>query len=120
MPSVGQVTDFRGDLAGHTSGGAAGASVAERAGHGVAHMKPLPDETQVASVGAGPTGLTLACVLASEGIPFLLLDRAAESANTSRAAVIHARTLEALEALQVTERLHEAGHIVPRFTIRDR
>ena len=77
-------------------------------------------ETDVLIVGAGPTGLSLACVLAEQGVPFVLLDRQAEGANTSRAAVIHARTLEVLEQLKVTQRLHREGHIVPRFSIRDR
>jgi 2-polyprenyl-6-methoxyphenol hydroxylase-like FAD-dependent oxidoreductase len=34
--------------------------------------------------------------------------------------LIHARTLEALEELGITDRPHRAGHIVPTFTIRDR
>lgn len=83
-------------------------------------MQTLPTETNVVIVGAGPTGLTLASLLAAEGVPFALLDRLAEGLNTSRAAVIHARTLEALEELQVSERLRAEGHIVPQFTLRDR
>lgn len=83
-------------------------------------MQPLPHQTDVAIIGAGPTGLTLACRCAAEGIPFLLVDRQAEGSNTSRAAVIHARTLEVLENLGVTERLLGEGIIVPTFTIRDR
>lgn len=81
---------------------------------------PLPATTDVLIVGAGPTGLSLACVLAAERIGFVLVDRLAEGANTSRAAVVHARTLEVLEELRVTDRLHREGHIVPRFTVRDR
>ena len=83
-------------------------------------MQTLPTETDVVIAGAGPTGLTLACLLAAEGVPFVLLDRLAEGLNTSRAAVIHARTLEVLEELQVSERLRAEGHIVPQFTLRDR
>jgi 2-polyprenyl-6-methoxyphenol hydroxylase-like FAD-dependent oxidoreductase len=83
-------------------------------------MQTLPTETNVVIVGAGPTGLTLACLLAAEGVPFVLLERLAEGLNTSRAAVIHARTLEVLEELQVSERLRAEGHIVPQFTLRDR
>ncbi len=83
-------------------------------------MTPLPHTTDVVIVGAGPTGLTLACVLADRRIPFVLLDQLAEGSNTSRAAVIHPRTLEVLEDLQVTDLLHAEGNIVPRFTIRDR
>ncbi|HMV48317.1 MAG TPA: FAD-dependent monooxygenase, partial [Blastocatellia bacterium] len=83
-------------------------------------MQTLPVETDVVIVGAGPTGLTLACLLAAEGIPFVLLDRLTEGLNTSRAAVIHARTLEVLEEVRVSERLRAEGHIVPQFTLRDR
>src|SRR5262245_14792361 len=80
----------------------------------------LPAATEVLIVGAGPTGLVTAGVLANEGIPFLLLDRLPEGGNTSRAAVVHARTLEALEELGVTERMLAQGLVVPRFTVRDR
>lgn len=83
-------------------------------------MSALPATTDVVIVGAGPTGLALGCVLAAEGVRFALLDRLAEGANTSRAAVVHARTLEVLEALQVADRLRAAGQVVPRFTPRDR
>ncbi|MGD9903401.1 MAG: FAD-dependent monooxygenase [Vicinamibacterales bacterium] len=83
-------------------------------------MTALPSTTDVVIAGAGPTGLALGCVLAAEGVPFVLVDRQAEGANTSRAAVIHARTLEVLESLQVTDRLRAEGHVVPRFILRDR
>src|SRR5688572_30493989 len=64
-------------------------------------MEPieLPVHTQVAIVGAGPTGLALAVTLASAGVDFVVLDRLAEGANTSRAAVVHARTLEVMAEL---------------------
>jgi 2-polyprenyl-6-methoxyphenol hydroxylase-like FAD-dependent oxidoreductase len=83
-------------------------------------MTAAPLRTDVVIAGAGPTGLALGCVLAGEGVPFMLVDRQAEGANTSRAAVIHARTLEVLEALQVTDRLCAEGLVVPRFILRDR
>jgi 2-polyprenyl-6-methoxyphenol hydroxylase-like FAD-dependent oxidoreductase len=83
-------------------------------------LSTLPASTDVMIVGAGPTGLALACVLAAEGVSFVLVERLAEGANTSRAAVVHARTLEVLEELEVTDRLRGEGHIVPRFTVRDR
>ena len=83
-------------------------------------MSTLPATTDVLIAGAGPTGLALACTLAAEGVSFLLVERLAEGANTSRAAVVHARTLEVLEELGVADRLRAAGQIVPRFTLRDR
>lgn len=84
---------------------------------------PLPARTTVAVVGAGPTGLTLAVTLAGAGIPFVLLDRQAEAANTSRAGVVHARTLEVLDALDPTRALSAEligrGLPVGRFRMRE-
>ena len=80
----------------------------------------LPSRADVVVVGAGPTGLALACGLAARGVEPLVLDRVAQGGNTSRAAVLHARTLEVLEAIDVTEHLLRRGVVVPRFTIRDR
>ncbi|MER7733184.1 FAD-dependent monooxygenase [Streptomyces erythrochromogenes] len=84
---------------------------------------PLPARTEVAVVGAGPTGLALAVTLAGAGIDFVLLDRQAEGANTSRAAVVHARTLEVLDELDpsgaLTADLVGRGVPVSRFRIRD-
>ena len=62
----------------------------------------LPKNADVVIVGAGPTGLTLACTLRAANLDVLVLDKVAEGANTSRAAVIHARTLEVLDELDVT------------------
>lgn len=77
-------------------------------------------DTDVLIVGAGPTGLTLATALAARGIRALVIDRLAEGLNTSRAAVVHARTLEVLEPFGVTGTLVERGLQAQRFTIRDR
>ena len=78
-------------------------------------------DTDVLVVGAGPTGLTLAAALLARGIRTTVIDRQAVGANTSRAAVIHARTLEVLEPLGgVTPALVARGLAVQRFTIRDR
>ncbi|MGK8510588.1 FAD-dependent monooxygenase [Nocardia asiatica] len=80
---------------------------------------PLPAATSVAIVGAGPAGLTAAVTLADAGVDFVLLDRLSEGANTSRAAVVHARTLEVLEGFGIAEELVATGDVVARFTIHD-
>jgi 2-polyprenyl-6-methoxyphenol hydroxylase-like FAD-dependent oxidoreductase len=84
-----------------------------------AHSTALPARTDVAVVGAGPTGLALAVTLASAGLDFVLLDRQPEGANTSRAAVVHARTLEVLDALEVSAELVGRGVKLDRFAVRD-
>ncbi|MHA6761915.1 FAD-dependent oxidoreductase [Streptacidiphilus sp. PAMC 29251] len=78
----------------------------------------LPAGTEVAIVGAGPTGLALAITLAAAGVDFVLLDQLAEGLNTSRAAVVHARTLEVLAELGTAEQLIERGLPLTRFTLR--
>jgi 2-polyprenyl-6-methoxyphenol hydroxylase-like FAD-dependent oxidoreductase len=83
------------------------------------HPTALPAHTDIAIVGAGPTGLTLAVTLASAGIDFVLVDRQAEGANTSRAAVVHARTLEVLENIGAADALVDRGLQVTRFAVRD-
>ncbi|MBH0781515.1 FAD-dependent monooxygenase [Nocardia bovistercoris] len=83
-------------------------------------IQPLPESTNVLIVGAGPAGLTAAITLAAAGVDFVLLDRLAEGANTSRAAVVHARTLEVLDELGATADLVARGLTVPRVTVHDR
>jgi len=79
----------------------------------------LPVRTKVAIVGAGPTGLALAVTLASSGVDFVVVDRLAAGANTSRAAVVHARTLEVLAELGAAEELIARGVPITRFAVSD-
>ena len=80
----------------------------------------LPKETEVVVVGGGPTGLVLTSALRRAGHDVLTLDRQEEGANASRAAAIHAKTLEVLRELDVSDQLIAEGVIVPTFTFRDR
>jgi 2-polyprenyl-6-methoxyphenol hydroxylase-like FAD-dependent oxidoreductase len=75
--------------------------------------------TDVVVVGAGPVGLAVGVVLAGAGHEVVVLDKVAEGANTSRAAVIHARTLEMLEKIGVSDRLVALGVPAAGFSIRD-
>src|SRR6266540_6130484 len=82
-------------------------------------MSELPDRTEVLVVGAGPVGLAVAASLAGHGHDVTVVDGQATGANTSRAAVVHARTLEMLERIGVSKRLAGLGIHAPQFSIRD-
>ena len=83
-------------------------------------MNTLPNQTDILIVGAGPTGLALAAELRRLGANPLIIDKQAEGANTSRACVVHARTLEVLTPVGATRKLLEQGIQVPIFRVRDR
>jgi 2-polyprenyl-6-methoxyphenol hydroxylase-like FAD-dependent oxidoreductase len=55
--------------------------------------------TEVLIVGAGPSGLVLANVLAGQGVGFTIVDKKPGPVRQSRAAIIHVRTLELLDRL---------------------
>jgi 2-polyprenyl-6-methoxyphenol hydroxylase-like FAD-dependent oxidoreductase len=82
-------------------------------------MSELPDRTEVLVVGAGPVGLAVAASLAGHGHDVTVVDRQTTGANTSRAAVVHARTLEMLERIGVAKRLAGVGIHARQFSIRD-
>lgn len=80
----------------------------------------LPENTDVLVVGAGPIGLATAATLAGHGILATVVDQAPEGSNTSRAAVVHAYTLEVLDRIGAAAPLAAQGIHAPRFTVRDR
>jgi 2-polyprenyl-6-methoxyphenol hydroxylase-like FAD-dependent oxidoreductase len=73
----------------------------------------------VVVVGAGPVGLAAAAALRQDGHSVVVVDKLAAGANTSRAAVVHARTLEVLGQLGVSKRLIEFGLPLKDFAIRE-
>jgi 2-polyprenyl-6-methoxyphenol hydroxylase-like FAD-dependent oxidoreductase len=82
-------------------------------------MSELPGRTEVLVVGAGPVGLAVAASLAGNGHDVTVVDGQPTGANTSRAAVVHARTLEMLERIGVSTRLAGLGIQARQFSIRD-
>lgn len=62
-------------------------------------MDNVETDTDVVVVGAGPTGLTLACALRLHGLAVRVIDRAPGPAVTSRANFLHARGSEVLGRL---------------------
>ena len=83
-------------------------------------MQNLATDTKVLIAGPGPAGLALATELRRRGVTPTIIDRQPAGANTSRACVVHARTMEVLEPLGVTEDLLAQGIKVPIFRVRDR
>jgi 2-polyprenyl-6-methoxyphenol hydroxylase-like FAD-dependent oxidoreductase len=79
----------------------------------------LPESTDVLIVGAGPAGLALAVTLQQAGVQHVIIDKLEYGLSTSRAAVIHAHTLETLDSIGVSARLAKAGLKVSTFSIRD-
>ncbi|HEY4019799.1 MAG TPA: FAD-dependent monooxygenase [Pseudonocardiaceae bacterium] len=77
----------------------------------------LREQTSVLIVGAGPAGLAAAVTLAEAGVDHVVLDQLGEAANTSRAVAVHARTLEVLDELGVTDELITKGLITRRFSM---
>jgi 3-(3-hydroxy-phenyl)propionate hydroxylase len=71
-------------------------------------------------VGAGPVGVISALSLAARDIPVLVLEANAELFMDLRAGSFHSPTLEVLEPLGVTSKLHELGIRVHRWQLRDR
>lgn len=76
--------------------------------------------TQVLVVGAGPSGLALANVLAAHGVDHVIIDRKPGPVDQSRAALVHVRTLELLDRLGVAARAMAAGAALRRVDFRQR
>ncbi|MBX7055987.1 MAG: FAD-dependent monooxygenase [Pyrinomonadaceae bacterium] len=66
-------------------------------------------KTDVLIVGAGPTGLSLACQLIRYGIDFVLIDRKETTTPHSRAIGVQARTLEIYEQIGIAKALIALG-----------
>ncbi|MGH8003026.1 MAG: FAD-dependent monooxygenase, partial [Brasilonema sp.] len=65
--------------------------------------------TDVLIVGAGPTGLTVANLLARYKLNFKIIDKKAGPINQSRANIVHVRTLELLDKLSLAEKAIKQG-----------
>ncbi|KAH7914662.1 hypothetical protein BJ138DRAFT_1177118 [Hygrophoropsis aurantiaca] len=82
---------------------------------------PLPESTTVLIVGAGPTGLAAALSLIHHDFrDFVIVDAVVQGENTSRALVIHAATLEALDSIGCGQVLVDKGFKAQSITIRNR
>ena len=73
--------------------------------------KVLPQQCGVLIVGAGPTGLTLACALALGGVSFRVIEAAAGPQPGSRGKGVQPRTLEVFDNLGIVDRVIANGRM---------
>jgi 2-polyprenyl-6-methoxyphenol hydroxylase-like FAD-dependent oxidoreductase len=84
----------------------------------ITHPKTiLMINTEVLIVGAGPTGLSLACQLVRYGIDFVLIEKNAGITRYSKAIGVQARTMEIYEQLGVVEQALDRGQITGKIQI---
>ncbi|HEV8286676.1 MAG TPA: FAD-dependent monooxygenase [Chitinophagaceae bacterium] len=67
--------------------------------------------TDVLIVGAGPTGLMMACQLAINNIRFRIIDKNEDHTTQSRALVIQARSIEILDQMGIADKAIQQGKI---------
>lgn len=71
-------------------------------------------KTDVIIVGAGPTGLSLACQFIRYGVDFIILDKEEKIPPYSRAIGVQARTLEIYEQIGLAQKSVEQGAIAKK------
>lgn len=74
-------------------------------------------DTEVLVAGAGPTGLVLALWLTAQGVRVRIIDKSIEPGTTSRATVVHARTLELYRQLGLADAVVAQGHRSPAVNL---
>jgi 2-polyprenyl-6-methoxyphenol hydroxylase-like FAD-dependent oxidoreductase len=72
---------------------------------------------QVFIVGAGSTGLTLACDLARRGVKFRIVDASFKPFEGSRGKGLQPRTLEVFDDLGVIDPVLDSGSLYPHFLV---
>jgi len=78
-------------------------------------MINLPDHASVVIVGAGPSGLMMAALLLRQGIQPVIIDSKKELTKQSRALAVHARSLEILRQLGLSDQFLKEGTQVSGF-----
>jgi 2-polyprenyl-6-methoxyphenol hydroxylase-like FAD-dependent oxidoreductase len=81
---------------------------------------PPTIETDVIIVGAGPTGLALACQLIRYEVDFVIIDKSEGVTPYSKALGVHARTLEIYEQLGLAQSAVEQGTVAGKVRMLER
>lgn len=74
-------------------------------------------KTDVIIVGAGPTGLALACQFIRYGVDFVIFDKNETTTPHSKAIGVQARTLEIYEQIGLADKLIEQGTIAGKVRL---
>jgi 2-polyprenyl-6-methoxyphenol hydroxylase-like FAD-dependent oxidoreductase len=74
-------------------------------------------EVDVLIVGAGPTGLMMACQLANHHISFRIIDKNETSLKSSGALIVHARSLEIFEQMGIADEMIKSGIVATNVNI---
>ena len=77
----------------------------------------IATKTDVIIVGAGPTGLSLACQLSRHGIDFVVVEQNESITPFSKALGVHARTLEIYEQLDLAQKAVARGTIAGKVRL---
>jgi len=73
--------------------------------------------TDVLIVGAGPSGLMMACQLARYGIRFRIIDKKDQPTACSGALILQARSLEIFEQMNIADKAMQEGIIARKINI---
>src|SRR3982751_1628745 len=74
-------------------------------------------KTDVIIIGAGPTGLSLACQFVRYGIDFVVIDKNEGVTPFSKALGVQARTLEIYDQLGLADRAIERGTVARKVRL---
>jgi 2-polyprenyl-6-methoxyphenol hydroxylase-like FAD-dependent oxidoreductase len=80
-------------------------------------LEKIVDSAEVLVVGAGPSGLAVACGLLQHGVSVRVVDEASGPATSSRANILHARGVEVLNRLGALGDLRDRSVSAIKMTI---